>query len=167
MDIEGYLFGSGFGLLIVLLGWANQLTTKNQETKDLENQFLKKAKLLRSDFQKMINEGGASEDSFDKLMDLLFSTERDHVRAFVKIKAIRSDVALLEKKYGRRFWLLTFLSILLFLTGIVSIMTPPEYKLWMLAPSFILIAFVFLNLIAIYRIEKRYTQTLNDAMEIL
>jgi len=76
MDIEGFLLVSGFALLVVLVGWANQITSKSKETKDLEADFLKKAKLKRADYKKIVNEGGATEDSFKTLVDFLIQKRK-------------------------------------------------------------------------------------------
>jgi len=52
MDVAGFLFASGFALLVVLLGWSSQITSKSKETKGIENKFLEKAKIKRPDFKK-------------------------------------------------------------------------------------------------------------------
>jgi hypothetical protein len=167
MDIGGYLFGSGFGLLIVLLGWGDQLTTKNQETKDLQEQFRKKARLHKEDLQGMIADGGATEQSFSAMVDFLFSKEEKHLELFEKLKGIKKDLVALDKRYNRRYWLLTSLSLTLFTTGIISLLISADYKFWLLAPSLLLIALVFVNLIGVYNLEKKYTKNLNKAMESL
>ena len=167
MDIAGYLFGSGFGLLIVLLGWANQLTTKNQETKDLQEQFRKKARLRKEEFHGMMENGGATEESFNAMVDFLFTKEEKHLELFEQLKEIRKNLAALDKKYNRRYWLLTSLSLTLFASGIISILTAAEYKSCLLIPGLLLVALVFVNLIGVYNLEKRYTKNLNKAMETL
>lgn len=167
MDVAGYLLGSGFGLLIVLLGWANQITSKNKQTKDLESQFLKKARVRQEDYRRMVDEGGATEESLDSLIQFLFTKEEGDLEAFSRIQAVKKKIDTLDRKYSQRFWLLTSLSILLFGSGIGALLTPREYNLWMLSPSLVLIAFVFVNLVAVYNIEKKYTKDLNEVMGIL
>ena len=92
MDIEGFLLASGFALMVVLLGWASQITSKSKETKDLEGDFLQKAKLKRPDYKKIINEGGATEDSFSALVEFLYSRKKEDVAIFEKIKYVKSDL---------------------------------------------------------------------------
>ena len=64
MEVEGFLLASGYALMIVLLGWASQITSRNKETRELETKFLAKTKLKRPDYKRMIKEKGATEDSF-------------------------------------------------------------------------------------------------------
>lgn len=167
MDIEGFLLASGFALLVVLVGWANQITSRSKEAKDLEADFLKKAKLKRTDYKKMINEGGATEDSFTAVVDFLYSAEEDNVVVFDKIKRVKEDLQSLDKKYSWRFWILLLMSISLFVSGTLAFFISPAYKLWALAPNLIFVILVFHNLIKIHNLEKRYTKNIYEAMEKL
>jgi hypothetical protein len=115
MDIEGYLLASGFALLVVLLGWANQITSKSKETKDLEGDFLKKAKLKKSDYKKIVSEGGATEESFKALVDFLYTKKEEDLEIFDKIKHIKEDIDKLDDHYSWRFWVLLCMSICFFL----------------------------------------------------
>ena len=45
MDIESFLLTSGFALIVVLIGWSNQITTRSKETRELEQEFIQKAKV--------------------------------------------------------------------------------------------------------------------------
>jgi len=165
MDIEGFLLASGFALLVVLLGWANQITSKSKETKELEGEFLKKARLKKPDYQKMINEGGVTEDSFTAAVDFLYSAEEENVVVFDKIKRVREDLQILDKKYGGRFWILLFMSISLFVSGAVAFFISPDCKLWVMVPNLIFVVAVFCNLIKVHNFERRYTKNIYEAME--
>ena len=167
MDIEGYLLGSGFALLIVLLGWADQITSKRKETKDLEADFLKNGKVKRADYQKIVKQRGATEDSFNALVDFLFSEEKDNIEIFEIIVNIRNDLAKLDKQYRFRFWMLTCLSIYLFLSGVLAYFIKDAYKFWLLLPNLVLVSLVFLNLIKIYNLENRHNKNIRDVMEKL
>lgn len=167
MDIEGFFLASGFALLVVLLGWASQITSKSKETKELEGEFLKKARLKRNDYKKMINEGGTTEDSFSAAIDFLYSTEEENVEIFEKIKRVKEDLHKLDDKYGWRFWVLLFMSITLFLCGLIGLFLPSQQKLWTLIPFFIFVIVVFWNLVQVHNLESRYIDNISEAMEKL
>jgi len=167
MDIEGSLLTSGFALLVVLVGWANQITSRSKETKDLEADFLKKAKLKRSDYKKIVNEGGATDDSFTALVDFLYTKKEDDLQIFEKIKLIKADIEKLDTKYSRRFWLLLCMSICLFVSGCIAFFLPQKQKFFSLLPNLFFIVLVFINLIKVHNLEKRYTKNISEAMEKL
>lgn len=167
MDTEGFLLGSGFALLVVLVGWANQITSKSKETKDIEADFLKKAKLKRADYKKIVNEGGSTEDSFKTLVDFLYTKKEEDLQIFEKIKFIKADIEKLDKKYSGRFWILLWMSACFFTTGIVSFFLPLDQKIWAILPNLIFVLFVFINLIKVHDLEKRYTKNISEAMEKL
>ena len=167
MEVEGFLLASGFALLIVLLGWASQITSKSKEAKQLEADFLSKAKLKRDDFKEMVDEGGTTEHSFITVVDFLFSAEEENVVIFDKIKRVKEGLYTLDKKYRWRFWLLLLMSAFLFLTGTVAFILPDCYKLWALAPNSIFVVMVFCNLITIHNLEKKYVRNISEAMEKL
>ena len=167
MDIMGFLLASGFALLIVLLGWASQITSKSKETKELEAVFLEKAKLKRADYKKIISEGGTTEDSFIAVVDFLYSSEEDNVVVFDKIKRVKEDLQSLDRKYNWRFWILLFMSMSLFLSGAVAFFLCECYKLYTLLPNSIFVVVVFCNLITIHNLEKKYVRNISKAMEKL
>lgn len=167
MNIEGFLLASGFALLVVLVGWANQITSRSKEAKDLEADFLKKAKLKRADYKKIVNEGGATEDSFKTLVDFLYTKKEEDLQIFEKIKFIRADIEKLDKKYGGRFWILLWMSICFFVTGSIAFFLTPEEEFWAILPNLIFVVLVFVNLIKVHNIEKRYTKNISEAMEKL
>ncbi len=167
MDIEGFLLASGFALLVVLVGWANQITSKSKEMKDLEADFLKKAKLKRRDYKKIVNEGGATEDSFNALVDFLYTKKEEDLEIFDKIKQIKEDIDKLDDHYSWRFWLLLSMSICFFITGTIVFFLPLNEKFLGIIPNLIFVLLVFVNLIKVHNLEKRYTKNISDAMEKL
>lgn len=167
MDITGYLLGSGFALLIVLLGWADQITSKNKETKELEADFLRNGKIKRADYKKMVEGKGVTRDSFNTLIDFLYSAETDNVEILEIIVNIKKDMIVLDRQYRHRFWLLVGLSIYLFLAGISAIFVSDPHKLWLLVPDILLVALIFANLIKIYVLESRHNRNIHSIMEKL
>lgn len=167
MDIEGFLLASGFGLLVVLLGWASQITSKSKETKELEATFLEKAKLKKDDYKKIVDKRGSTQDSFSALVDFLYSGQEEHVEIFQKIKDIKRDLERLNRKYSSRFWVLFLMSISLFVCGIVSFFLCPQCKFWALLPNTVFVIIVFCNLVSVHNLEKRYTKNISDTMEKL
>lgn len=167
MDIEGFLLASGFALMVVLLGWASQITSKSKETKNLEADFLQKAKLKRPDYNKIVNEGGTTEDSFSALVEFLYSRKEEDIAIFEKIKYVKSDLEKLDKKYNWRFWVLLWMSISFFITGITAFILAAEYEFWVIFPNLVFIVLVYVNLIRVHNLEKQYTKNIHDAMEKL
>jgi len=169
MDIEGFLFASGFALMVVLLGWASQITSKSKETRELEADFLEKAKVKRPDYKRIINKAGSTEDSFFALVDFLYAKERkkEDIEIFEKIKVVKSDLEKLDKKYSWRFWVLIWMSISFFITGIIAFFLPRRDEFWAAFPNLIFAVLVFVNLIKVHNLEKRYTKNIREAMEKL
>lgn len=167
MDIEGFLLASGFALLIVLVGWANQMTTKSKETKDLEADFIKKAKLKRADYKIIVSEGGSTEDSLKTLVNFLYSKKEEDLQIFDKIKFIKADIEQLDNKYRGRFWILLWMSICFFVTGIAAFLLPLNKKFWAMLPNLFFVLLAFINLIKVHHLEKRYANNIFETMEKL
>lgn len=168
MDLEGFLLASGFALLIVLLGWADQITSKSKELKDIETSFLEKAvKLKKSDYKDIIDKKGATESSFTALVDFLYSNREEDVELFEKIKYIKEDIKKLDNKYNFRFWLLLYTCVSLLVTGIIGFFLPKGYKLLSISPNLIFIIVIFFNLVSVYVLEKGCAKNIAEAMEKL
>lgn len=168
MDIPEFLLASGLGLLIVLVGWSSQIASKSKETKDLENEFLKKADIKDAAYKKM-KKGGATKDSLFAIVDFLYSKKTDDkdIEIFEKIKAIKADIVTLDKKYSCRFWVLLSMNISLFISGTVALFLPENMKVWVLPVNFVFVVILFCNLINVYLLEKRYSSNILIAMENL
>lgn len=169
MDIAEFLLASGFGLLIVLLGWYNQMTSKSKETKDIERDFLSKANLKGEEYKKITDKSGATKDSLFALVDFLYSKKRknEDIEIFDKIKNIKTDLVALDNKYTWRFWMLLGMTACLFISGLVAWFLPENFRIWSLAPNLIFVVAVFYSLIDIYLSEKQYTDNITKAMEKL
>lgn len=167
MNVEGFFLGSGFALLIVLLGWANQITSKSKETKELEKDFLVKAKLKNEDYKKIINNGGATDDSFNTLIDFLYTTKTEDVEVFEKIKIVKKNIQKFDRKYYCRFWILLFMSISFFINGTIAFFVSDEYDFMLLIPNLVFIVLIICNLINVYNTEKEYITNISDIMEKL
>ena len=169
IDIEGFLFASGFAVLVVLVGWASQITSRSKEARDLETEFLKKARVKRDDYKKIINETGATEESFSALVDFLYSKKGkdEDVEIFERLKSIKEDLETLEKKYAFRFLNLLFMSFSFFMTGSIALFLPRGQQIWTLFPNLVFIGFAFINLIRVHNLERRYTSNIHEAMEKL
>jgi len=167
MDIAGYLLASGFALLVVLLGWANQITSKSKETKDLEADFLKQSKTKHADYKKIVQDRGATDDSFKALVNFLYSEKKDNAEIFELIVSLKSDLIRLDKQYRFRFWILTLLSLCFFISGVASffLTDPLMYWYWLLGPNLVLIIMIFINLISTYFFENRHNKNIRSLME--
>jgi len=129
--------------------------------------LLRASKLKRADYKKIVNEGGATEDSFKTLVDFLYTKKEEDLQVFEKIKFIKADLEKLDKKYSLRFWILLWMSICFFITGSIAFFLPPEEEFWSILPNLIFIVLVFVNLIKVHNLEKRYTKNISEAMEKL
>lgn len=170
MDIDGFLLASGFALLVILLGWTSQITSKSKETKEIENKFLEKAKIKRPDFKKIISKSNYTVDSLSKLIDFLFSEKKDKeedIKIYQKIEIIYDDLIILDKRYNSRFWILFFMSISFFISGIICLFLCSTYKLITLVPNLVFVIVIFYNLTKVYNLEKRYVKNISEIMEEL
>jgi hypothetical protein len=77
----------------------------------------------------MVEGKGTTQDSFDALIDFLYSAEKDNVEILEIIVNIKKDMIVLDKHYRYRFWMLTCLSIYLFSAGILALFVDDIYKL--------------------------------------
>jgi len=168
MDIEGFLLASGFALLVVLVGWSNQITTRSKETRDLEQDFITTAKVKRKDYKSMINKGESAEKSISALVDFLYSKrEKTEIIAFDKITEIKKDLPLLNQKYANRFWILLITSISLIISGIGAYYLPEAYKIYAVFINLVFVVLMIVNLVSTYKLEKRYSENIHKAMEKL
>jgi len=168
IDVESFLLTSGFALIVVLIGWSNQITTRSKETRELEQEFIQNAKVKRKDYKNMINKGKSPEKSISSLVNFLYSNRDDSdIKAFDKITKIKKDLPLLNKKYSNRFWILLLTSISLLFSGIVALYILEEYKIDLVFFNLIFVMVMIYNLITTYTLEKRYYGNIHRAMEEL
>jgi len=59
------------------------------------------------------------------------------------------------------------MSICFFITGIIAFFLPLNKKFWAILPNLVFVVLVFVNLIKVHNLEKRYTKNISDAMEKL
>ena len=164
MDIEGFLLTSGFALLVVLVGWSNQITSRSKETRDLEQEFISKAKIKPKDYNDIVNKKSA-EKSIHALVDFLYSKrEESEIEAFDKITRIRKNLPMLDKKYSNRFWILLITSVSLMLSGVVCYFLLDAYKIYTILFNIIFVILMIINLITTYNLEKRYSANLRKVM---
>jgi cytochrome b subunit of formate dehydrogenase len=166
------LLSSGIALLIVLIGWSNQITSKGKELKETEKAFIEKAKIKEAKYKKMIQEKGATERSFEILIDFLYTKKDKEIAEFEKIKSIKKDFEKLNAEYNNRFWILVILSVFFLITGVLTLFVDKNTSILCLKPEHFLmylnvfpIIAAYCNLVHIYNIEKRFAQTINEVME--
>lgn len=167
MDIEGFLLASGFALLVVLVGWSNQITSRSKETRDLEQEFISKAKIKPKDYNDIVNKKSA-EKSIHALVNFLYTKRAEsEIEAFDKLTHIRKNIPMLDKKYSNRFWILLIASISLMLSGVICYFLPEAYKIYTILFNMIFVILMIVNLITTYNLERRYSTNLRKAMEEL
>ncbi len=167
MDIEGFLLTAGFALLVVLVGWSNQITSRSKETRELEQEFIAKAKMKRTDYKDIVEKKSA-EKSIHALVDFLYSKrEESEIEAFDKITKIRKNLPMLDKKYSDRFWILLITSISLMGSGVACYYLPDFYKIYAVLFNMIFVIVMIINLITTYNLENKYSANIRRAMEEL
>lgn len=168
MDIEGFLLASGFTLIVVLIGWSNQITTRGKETREIEQDFLVKAKLKSKEYKKILNKKSSVESSISALVDFLYSKrDEEDIKIFNRITKIKKDLPNLNKKYAHRFWILLITAISLISSGIVSYFFAQQYKIYALAFNLIFVIIMIMNLITTYNLERKYSENISKIMEDL
>lgn len=169
MDVSGFLLASGFALLVVLLGWSKEITTKSKETKDLEIEFLKKANIRSAEYKSIIDKAGSTKESFNMLVEFLYSKKREEVdiEIFEKIRQVRKEITDLDKLYNWRFWLLLITTAFLFVTGTRSLFLTSNLKNIALIPDAFTVILIFKNLIDIRILENKYLANVYQIMEKL
>jgi len=167
MDVAGCLLASGFALLVVLLGWSNQITSKSKETKELEAEFLEKANLKDKEYKSIIDQGGATKNSLTSLVGFLYDKNRDKddIEILNAIKDVKKGLVDIDRKYRWRFWLLIFTTGFLFITGIEALFIPNNKIA--LIPNIFPIALIFKNLITLHILENKYSESMSIIMEKL
>lgn len=168
MDIVELLLASGFALLVVLVGWSNQITSRSKETRELEQEFITKAKMKRKDYKDLINKGKSAEKSISALIDFLYSKrEESEINVFDKVTKIKKDLPVLNKKYSNRFWILLITSISFMISGIAYCLLPEQYNFYSIPLNILFIILMIINLVTTYSLEKRYSENISKAMEDL
>lgn len=168
MDIIELLLASGFALLVVLVGWSNQITIRSKETRELEQEFITKAKMKRKDYKDLINKGKSAEKSISALIDFLYSKrEESEINVFDKVTKIKKDLPVLNKKYSNRFWILLITSIFFMISGIAYYLLPEPYNFYSIPFNILFIILMIINLVTTYSLEKRYSENISKAMEEL
>lgn len=167
MDIEGFLLTAGFALLVVLVGWSNQITSRSKETRDLEQEFIAKAKMKRKDYKEIVNKK-SGEKSIYALVDFLYSKrEESEIEAFDKITKIRKSLPKLDKKYSDRFWILLITSISFIISGLSGYFFLEPYKIYVVLFNMVFVILMIVNLITTYNLENKYSANIRKAMEEL
>ena len=187
MDISTLFLGSGFGLLVTLLAWGNLMREPRRDIIKLENECRQWLRLKKSDITPIFrgedkdikNEFRFSAtDRIKALMTILGKgtiTNKKELGTIRKIDDLNRERANLEEYYKKRYKLIIYLMISLFILGALAIYTEGSYlKVWdfnleinklYLLIVVIPIGFVIKNLIDVYRREERFVIQILDAWD--
>lgn len=153
-ELTLFLFGSGFALFVALLGWSEQIRTVSKETRTLENSFLKKHSLNRSQFLQMIRSDDPTKQAqaLTEIMQSGTLQTVDQVKLLGYFKQWQNKLTELESLYGKKYSLSIGLTIYLFVAGALSIFSStvslPAISLYFFSLSITtLIVIIFLLLI--------------------
>lgn len=126
-----FLFASGLGLFIALLGWSDQIRGIDRDTRELEERFLKKTGIDRRDFLDVVK----PESAEDQLQVLTEIVQDGRLKTTAAAEVLRTFAttwntqwASIEKLSEWKYKLTIVLTLLLFATGIASLFTTPTQK---------------------------------------
>jgi hypothetical protein len=126
-----FLFASGLGLFIALLGWSDQIRGIDKDTKELEDRFLKKTRMKKHDFLKVTK----SESPYDQFVALTQNVSAGKIKSEEDAQVLsdfaielRSQWAAIERLSTLKYYLTIALTIGLFVAGVLSLFTTPAHR---------------------------------------
>lgn len=166
MDFVNFLFSGGFALLVVLLGWSSQITSKSKEIRQMEKRFSEKiGKKYKKDYNKIINKAGTFDESLSSLVGFLYSkTDDQDIETLNRIRVVKKAIPELNKKYNFRFWMMFISSLSFLISGIVYLLFA-EFRGYVIVVNTIFVSIMFFNLIAAHILEKKYVEEMAELME--
>ena len=63
--------------------------------------------------------------------------------------------------------MLLVMTAFLFVSGLTALFLPEGFEMWALSPHAVFVVMIFVNLINIHNLEKRYTSNISKVMEKL
>lgn len=133
-----FLFGSGLAIFIALLGWSDQIRGFDNDTKELEQRFLNKTRIKKRDFLEIVRPKSPEEqlaafarvDSEGRIEN---AETIDVLRTFAE--ELNQPWSRVERLFRWKYKLTIALTIILFLTGIISLFTTPTQQALLYAVS--------------------------------
>jgi len=126
-----FLFASGLALFIALLGWSDQIRGFDNDTKELEQRFLNKTQIKKRDFLEIVRPKSPEE----KLAAFARVDSEGRIENAETIDVLRTFAEELNQPWSRverlfkwKYKLTVALTIVLFLTGIISLFTTPTQQ---------------------------------------
>src|SRR2546429_3791385 len=126
-----FLFASGLALFIALLGWSDQIRGFDNDTKELEQRFLKKTGIKKRDFLDIIKPKSAD----DQLFALTRAESEGRIEKEEMIEVLRTFAMDLNRLWSQverlsswKYNLTIALTITLFVTGIASLFITPTLQ---------------------------------------
>jgi len=131
-----FLFASGLGLFIALLGWSDQIRGIDKDTKDLEERFLKKTKINKGHFVEITR----PESPDDQLVALTQAVNDGKITSKVSVQVLQAFAAYvskwssLETLSDWKYNITVALTIALFVAGTGSLFTTPTSRVQLFIP---------------------------------
>jgi len=181
MDIPTLFLGSGFGLLIALLAWGNQMREPRKEIRNLENECRQWLRLNKEEITPLIREGKyTTTDRMKSLMTLMGKRTINRSSQLVTIKKIEDlnkEWIKLDKLYKRRYQFSVFLMLVLFIFGGISLYTDTFFinlaekqfsvnRLYFF-PIVLIFLIILYNLIKTHLKEERFVIGILDAWDLI
>lgn len=129
-----FLFASGLGLFIALLGWSDQIRGIDKDTRDLEERFLKKTKINKGNFVEIVK----PESPDDQLVALTQAVSDGKLTSMVSVKVLHAFAdyivkwSSLERLSNWKYNITVTLTFALFVSGTASLFTTPTQRLQVL-----------------------------------
>lgn len=174
-----FLFASGLGLFIALLGWSDQIRGIDKDTKDLEERFLKETQINKGHFVDIIK----PESPDDQLVALTQAVNDGKLTTTVSVKVLQafSDYVIkwtsLERLSDWKYNITVALTIALFAAGTASLFTTPTQRIQIFVPIRVeliililpmtLIGLLLIIIICSSRKEKELRSLLNSMSDMV
>jgi len=120
-----FLFGSGLALFIALLGWSDQIRGIDKDTKELEKRFLAETKIDKQDFLSIVKPK-SPDDQLVALTQVMTSgriSTDDSAELLRTFHTWNGQWSAIERLSSWKYNLTLTLTIMLFLTGLISLFT--------------------------------------------
>ena|SRR6266404_4083668 len=126
-----FLLASGLALFIALLGWSDQIRGIDQDTRDLEQRFLKKTSINKRNFLDIVK----SKSPDDRLIALTQAVNDGKITTKVSVEVLQafttyvSQWSRLERLSALKYNMTIALTIALFVAGTASLFTNPTQQI--------------------------------------
>lgn len=130
--MEGFLIGTGMALLLVLIGWSEQVKSWHKDTIEAEKEFSKSHNLKWKEIRPLIRTETLPVKKLKALNKLLIKKslkEVQDVKIIEKLLTLDKERNQLENFYRIKYKLIFIMTILYFSSGIINYFIKDNHKI--------------------------------------